>query len=95
MNNPLPMFSARRGRQSIRRRQTLVIMLTSCVSLLLACGGFVVNEVINFRQSVLDNVTTVADIVANNSTAALQFGVALTARENLATLRSQKNIETT
>jgi PAS domain S-box-containing protein len=68
-------------------------MLTSCVSLLLACGGFVVNEVINFRQSVLDNVTTVADIVANNSTAALQFGVALTARENLATLRSQKSIE--
>ena len=44
-----PKTGLRAGRQSIRRKQMQVIMLTSCASLLLACGGFVAYEVITFR----------------------------------------------
>src|SRR5262245_61678864 len=81
------------GVRSIRRKQTLVIMLTSCVSLLLACGGFVIYEVVSFKRAILGNLTTLADVVAANSTTALQFRVPATARENLTMLRADPNIE--
>jgi len=71
----------------------LVIMLTSCVSLLMACAGFVAYEVITFRQKMVENLSTLGDLVANNSTAALQYGITNSAAENLATLRSERSIE--
>src|SRR5262245_44304223 len=86
-------YRLRLGRPSIKRKQTLVILLTSCVSLLLACAGFVAYEVITFRQTMVDNLSTLGDIVANNSTAALQFNVQKGAAENLAMLRSERSIE--
>ena len=55
------------ARGSITRKQTLVIMLTSSVSLLLACAGFVAYEVITFRQKTIENLSILADIVANKS----------------------------
>jgi PAS domain S-box-containing protein len=81
------------GRPSITRKQTLVIMLTSCTSLLLACAGFVGYEVITFRQAMVENLSTLADIVANNSTAAVEFGIKEGAQENLAMLQSERSIE--
>src|SRR5688572_33319528 len=83
----------RLGRPSITRRQMMVIMLTSGVSLLLACAGFVAYEVITFRRTMVENLSTLGDIVANNSTAALQFNVHKSAAENLAILRSERGIE--
>src|SRR5215218_3507934 len=83
----------RTRRPSITRKQTLVIMLTSCVSLLLACAGFVAYEVITFRAGMVDSFSALGDIVANNSTAAVQFNVQKGAEENLVMLRSQRNIE--
>ena len=81
------------GRWSIRRKQTLVIMLTSCLSLLLACGGFLLYEVVSYKRTVLGNLTTLGDIVANNSTAALQFGVQGSAEDILHMLRTDRSIE--
>jgi PAS domain S-box-containing protein len=78
---------------SITRKQTLVIMLTSCVSLLLACGGFVAYELITFRQTMVDNLSTIADLVANNSTAAVDFRLQEGAEKNLAMLRSERSVE--
>ena len=80
-------------RSSIKQKQTLVIMLTSCVSLLLACGGFVAYEVITFRKSILDNLTLLGDMLANNSVAAIQFNGTENAQEALALLRSEPSIE--
>ena len=71
----------------------LVIMLTSCVSLLLACGGFVAYELITFRQTIVENLTVLGDILANNSVAAVQFNVKKNADEVLALLRSERSIE--
>ncbi len=81
------------GRPSITHKQTLVIMLTSCVSLLLACAGFVGYEVFTFRQAMVENLSTLADIVANNSTAAVEFGIKEGAQENLAMLQAERSIE--
>src|ERR1043166_897717 len=80
-------------RASITRKQMVVIMLTSCMSLLLACGGFVAYEVITFRATVVENLSTLSDIVANNSTAAVQYGVQKSAADTLAMLRSEHSIE--
>ncbi len=68
-------------------------MLTSCVSLLLACAGFVTHEVITFRSAMVENLSTLATIVAQNSTAALQFAVTNSAIENLGMLRSERSVE--
>src|SRR5262245_18558326 len=81
------------GPASITRKQMLVIMLTSCLSLLMACSGFVAYEVITFRINMVENLSTLADILANNSTAALEYGVQKNAEETLSMLRSEHNIE--
>src|SRR5215510_2502621 len=80
-------------RSSITRKQTLVILLTSSVSLLLACGGFLTYEVVIFRQSLVENLSTLADIVANNSTVPITFNIPKNATDNLATLRSERSVE--
>jgi PAS domain S-box-containing protein len=68
-------------------------MLTSCLSLLLACGGFVAYELITFRRAMVENLSTLGDIVANNSTTAVDFGLQDGATNNLALLRSERSIE--
>jgi PAS domain S-box-containing protein len=80
-------------RSSIKRKQMLVIMLTSCVSLLLACGGFVVYEILTFRQTLVENLTVLGDILAINSVAEVQFNVRKNSDEALALLRSERSIE--
>jgi PAS domain S-box-containing protein len=78
---------------SITRKQTLVIMLTSCLSLLLACGGFVAYELITFRRSLVENLSTLGDIVANYSTTVVSFRYQEDAQKNLAILRSEPSVE--
>src|SRR2546423_5020336 len=77
---------------SLQRKQTLIIMLTSTAALLLACIGFVVYEAITFRAQMTRHLTTVAEMVGNNSTAALKFDDAPGAKEVLSALRAESNI---
>ena len=86
---PLPGFR----RASIQRKQMLVIMLTSGVALFLACVGFLGYEISSFRTRYVENLSTLARILANNSGAAVQFGVRKDAQEMLALLRLEKNID--
>ena len=86
---PLPGFR----RASIQRKQMLVIMLTSGVALFLACVGFVSYEISTFRTRYVENLSTLARILANNSGAAVQFGVRKDAQEMLGLLRLEKNID--
>src|SRR5882762_6081169 len=77
---------------SLQRKQMLIIMLTSTVALLLACVGFGVYEAITFRSQMTRHLTTVAEMVGNNSTAALKFDDAPGAKEVLSALRAESNI---
>jgi len=58
---------------SIRRKQTLIMMLTSTFTLLLACGSFVAFEAHSFRAELADEIATMTQIAGNNCMAALDF----------------------
>ncbi|HEV3272746.1 MAG TPA: CHASE sensor domain-containing protein [Candidatus Methylacidiphilales bacterium] len=77
---------------SIKSKQTLIVMLTSGVALLLACGAFASYEVMTFRAAMVENLSTLAEIIGNNSSAALDFSDPKTAKETLAALHAEPNI---
>jgi PAS domain S-box-containing protein len=57
----------------ITRKLMTVILLTSGAVLTLACGTFFVYELVTFRQSMVQSLSTLARAIAANSTAALAF----------------------
>jgi signal transduction histidine kinase len=79
---------------SLRRKQVLIIMLTSSIVLLLACAAFVAYDVVTFRQQLVGDVSVLADVIGNNCTAALDFSDPKSAGETLAALRAEPDIIT-
>src|SRR5215471_11508501 len=77
---------------SIRRKQLLIIMLTSSIALLLACTAFTAYELITFRTGMVRNLSTLAEIVGNNTAAALDFTDATAASETLSALKAEPDI---
>ena len=77
---------------SIRRKVTLVILLTSSTALVLACAAFTVYELVTFRHAVTAELTTVAEIIGANSTAALTFQDRRTGQEVLSGLATDERI---
>ena len=83
----------RLGNASIRWKLTLLIVTISSVSLLLASIAFITSDRINTQQTVSNNLSTMAEIIAANSSAALLFGDSVAAKETLGFLQSQKHIQ--
>jgi PAS domain S-box-containing protein len=77
---------------SIRRKQTLIMMLTSSVVLFLACATFSIYEVTGFLNTMKQNLATLADIVDHNTTAALDFNDPQSAEETLSALQADPAI---
>ena len=77
---------------SIKRKLTLIIMAASTVALLLASTGFVTYELFTFRQKMVRDLSMLADIIANRSTAALSFDNQEDAEEDLNSLRANPRI---
>ena len=73
----------------IRRKLTLVILLTCSVVLLLACGVLAVYQVLDFRQSMVRDTTVLADVLAKNTQAALTFQDESAARQTLLALQAE------
>jgi diguanylate cyclase (GGDEF)-like protein/prepilin-type processing-associated H-X9-DG protein len=78
---------------SVRRKLTLVIMLISTVSLLLASAAFIISDRLHTKQQVADNLLIMAEMIAANSTATILFKDYDAAVETLAFLGSQDNIQ--
>ncbi len=78
--------------QPIRRKLTIVILLTSTAVLLLTCAAFVAYEIITFRRDLAENLTTLAQITAQNSSAALAFENQKDADDVLFALRIERNV---
>src|SRR5687767_2564081 len=70
----------------------LLLMLTSGVALLLACGAFVAYERYSFRHTLTLKIESLAMIVGNASTAALEFKDSKVGREVLAALHKEQHI---
>ena len=77
---------------SIRRKQMLIIMLTSTVALLLACAAFVFYDVLDFRQGLVERIGAIARVIAEHSTASLDFSDPKTAEQTLAALSTEPEV---
>lgn len=84
------MFSFRR--LPIKRKLKLVIMSTTLFSVLLVVAGFGIYEMKTFTQLLTNDLSTKADIIAQNTTAALAFTNREDAEQTLSALRSQPGI---
>jgi signal transduction histidine kinase/CheY-like chemotaxis protein len=77
---------------SIGKKLMVIIMAISGLTLLLACLALVVYDIIELRQGMVNDVSTLADMVAENSTAALTFHDAQGAKDVLRSLHTQPHI---
>ncbi|HEX2861138.1 MAG TPA: ATP-binding protein [Lacunisphaera sp.] len=76
----------------IRRKLTVIILLTSAVVMLMMRGSFSVYEYLTFRQALVRQISTLGKILAANSTAALAFDNPTDAREILSALKAERHV---
>jgi len=77
---------------SIGRKLTAIIVLTSAVTLLMACVAIGVYDILSFRRNMTIDLATLAEVVARNSTAALTFHDAKAAEDVLAALKAEPHV---
>jgi signal transduction histidine kinase/uncharacterized membrane protein affecting hemolysin expression/ActR/RegA family two-component response regulator len=77
---------------SIKRKLTAIIMIASTVALLLVSAGFVTYELATFRKTMVSDLSTLADVIGNESTSALDFKDQDRAKEILGGLTAEKHI---
>jgi len=77
---------------SIRRKLTVIILSITAVSLLLACAMMVGYDLIMYRRAMVSDVSTLAAMLADNSTAALTFHDDQAGNDVLRSLRTQPHI---
>jgi PAS domain S-box-containing protein len=77
---------------SITRKQVFIILLTSATTLLIACAAFVVYDVTTFRRKTVEQATSLAEVIGNNCTAAVDFNDSRSAEETLGALRGEPNV---
>ncbi len=76
----------------IRRTLMTVILITCGAVILVMSAGSFVYELLTYRQSTVQNLETVGQMIAANSTAALAFNNADDAREVLSALKAERHI---
>ena len=76
----------------IKRKLMLILMLTSSVVLLLTCGSFVGYELLTYKDRAKQSLTTLGEVIASNSTAALAFDNDSNASEVLSALKARPQI---
>src|SRR6266850_7736029 len=77
---------------SIKRKLTLIMMLTSIIALVLSCASFIVYDQIFSRRAMAQDLRSLAEIVGSNSTAAITFNDPDSATEILAALSARPQI---
>jgi PAS domain S-box-containing protein len=76
----------------IQRKLMTVILLISGAVLLLTCSAYFAYEFITFRQTTVRQLSTLGEIIAANSTAALAFDDPNDAAEILSALKADRHI---
>jgi signal transduction histidine kinase len=77
---------------SIKWKLTLIILTTSTIALVLAGGASVVYELILIRRTQTYNLSTLADVIGTNSTAAIEFNDPKAAGDSLAALKAYPSV---
>src|SRR5713226_1559380 len=76
----------------IKRKLTALFLLTSGAVLLLTCAAYFAYEYLTFRQTTLEQLSTLGHVLAANSTAAVAFGNERDAGEILTALEAERHI---
>jgi PAS domain S-box-containing protein len=77
---------------SIKHKLIVIIMLTSSTSLLIASAAFITNELIDARNTTVEQLSTLARTLGSNCTAALIFSDSKAAGETLTALNAVPQI---
>ena len=77
---------------SIKRKLTLIVMVASTVALMLVSSGFVIFEVFTHRQVMTSDLSALAEIIGNQSTATLIYDDKAAAEEILRALSAKKHV---
>ncbi len=77
---------------SIKRKQTLIIMITSGAALLLACLAFATYDIVTFRRGMIADASMLTEVIGNTSTAALDFNDPRSAQETLSALKAEPDV---
>jgi signal transduction histidine kinase/ActR/RegA family two-component response regulator len=77
---------------SIKRKLTLIAMLTSSIALVLSSASFLIYDLVSFRKLLSQDLTTQAQIIAYNSAAALAFRDESAAKVTLSALTAKEDI---
>ena len=73
----------------IRHKLNSIILLISTLVLLLTSAFYIVNELISYRSGLIDNISTLTQVIGINSTASLAFQDPDTANEILTALSAE------
>jgi signal transduction histidine kinase len=84
--------TSRRFRFTIKRKLLLISMMTTLTALIVACVALLMYDQITFKQKMVDDLSTLAEIIGNNSTAAITFNDKQAAAEVLASLKAKPQI---
>ena len=76
----------------VRRKLTLVILLTCTTVLLMACAALAAYELITFRRTMARDMTVLADVLSRNITSALAFQDESEASKTLLALNAEPQI---
>jgi PAS domain S-box-containing protein len=76
----------------IQRKLRFAMLLTSSLALLLACAVFLTVQYFAYRRSLVQTTTTLAQIMADNSTASLAFNDAAVAGQTLRALEAEPQV---
>lgn len=76
----------------IRRKLMVIILLITVAALLLMRSVLLGYEFLTFRQTLRGHLSSVGEVIAANSTAALAFDNQADAEETLAALKAEKNV---
>jgi two-component system sensor histidine kinase/response regulator len=77
---------------SLKSKLQIIIILTSSIVLLLATTGFVIDELTEFRRTMVEQLSTLAGVVGINSTTALTSQAPHEAEKTLTALRIKPHI---
>src|SRR5687767_13567387 len=77
---------------SIKKKLTLLAMLTSGIAVVLSSASFLIYDLVTFRNLLSQDLATEADIVAYNSAAALAFTDETSANVQLSALTAKSDL---
>src|SRR4029077_757919 len=77
---------------SIAQKLTWMNMLVSGAALLLACTAFITYDMVTFKETMVRNLSTQAQIIGSNTASALLFNDQQSAETTLAALKAAHNV---